>query len=82
MKMMMYSIYDTVAEVFNKPFMDHNDASACRAFDAAFVSGEKGNKDDYVLYRVGEFNDGSGELTPCLPSKVRTGFDIKAVENV
>ena len=77
MKTIMYSIYDTIAEVFNKPFTDHNDASASRSFTQSFLSQEKSNKEDYVLYRIAEYNDSTGEISPCLPMKVMSGFDIK-----
>ena len=77
MKIVMYTIYDTVAEVFNKPFTAHNNADASRAFTQSFGDGGQSNKDDYVLYRIGEYNDATGEITPCLPLKVLSGFDIK-----
>ncbi len=76
MKLSMYSIYDTIAEVFNKPFTSHNDNDAMRAFTQSLQKADS-NKDDYVLYRVADWNDSSGELTAILPFKVMTGFDIK-----
>jgi hypothetical protein len=74
MKLVMYSIYDSVAEVFNKPFVAPNDATAVRAFEG---NKEDANIKDYVLYRVGEWNDASGDCTPCVPQKVFSGLEIK-----
>ena len=76
MKMSMFAIYDTVAEVFNKPFTDHNEGSASRAFTQSLLEHDAKNKNDYVLYKVGEWNDASGEITPQAPMKVISGFDI------
>jgi hypothetical protein len=76
MKLELYAIYDTIADVFNKPFTAHNDADAIRAFTQSFEQGNQANKNDYVLYSVGSYNDGSGEITPVVPLKVYSGFDI------
>jgi hypothetical protein len=76
MKLELYAIYDTIADVFNKPFTAHNDADAIRAFTQSFEQGNKANKEDYVLYSLGCYNDGNGEITPVVPLKVYSGFDI------
>jgi len=72
----LYSIYDNVAEVFNKPFSDINDASAIRAFSQSVEDNK--NKDDYTLYHIGGFDDNSGSITADKsPKKLRSGFEIK-----
>jgi hypothetical protein len=76
MRMQLYAIYDTVADIFNKPFTAHNDSDAIRAFTQSFEQGNQANKQDYVLYHLGEYNDGNGEITPVVPLKVYSGFDI------
>jgi hypothetical protein len=76
MKLELYAIYDTIADVFNKPFTAHNDADAIRAFTQSFEQGNQANKNDYVLYSLGSYNDGSGEISPVVPLKVYSGFDI------
>jgi len=75
----LYSIYDTVAEIFNKPFSDVNDASAIRAFSQSLE--ENKNKNDYVLYHIGGFDDNSGSIT-CdkAPLKLKSGFELKTAE--
>jgi hypothetical protein len=75
MKMNMYSIYDNVAEVFNKPFTEHNNSSAMRVFRQALI--DNPNKEDFALYHIGSFLDSNGTLLGEKVTKVMTGFDIK-----
>lgn len=74
----MFSIYDVVAEVFNKPFTELNAASAIRAFTGAMKDNE--NRNDYQLIHIGEFDELNGTITPNNPVKIFTGFDIKSEE--
>jgi hypothetical protein len=81
MRMQLYAIYDTIADIFNKPFTAHNDSDAIRAFTQSFEQGNQHNKADYVLYHLGEINDSNGEITPVTPLKIYSGLDIgKQVE--
>lgn len=73
----LYTIYDSVAQVFHKPFEGHNDADAIRAFTQSFTEGKQANKEDYVLYHIGSFNDSNGEIEPVTPLKIYSGLDIK-----
>lgn len=76
MKMQLYSVYDTVAELFNKPFTDINDAVAKRNFAESVK--DKPYKNDMVLYSLADFNDSSGEIRKCeSPVKLMTGFEVK-----
>lgn len=77
MKLSLYSIYDKVAEVFNKPFTDINDASAKRSFTQACK--EQPHSLDYELYHIGDFTDNDGCLiTGKGARRLMTGFDVKA----
>lgn len=75
MKLKIYSIYDTVAQVFNKPFTDINDATAIRAFSQSVM--ESPHKNDYQLYNLGEYTDHDGAIVPYEPVRIYTGFDVK-----
>lgn len=78
MKQSIYSIYDTVAQVFNKPFTDHNNATAIRSFTAS-VENQK-HKDDYALYLLGEFDDSNGQINAIdNPVRILSGLDVKKV---
>lgn len=76
MKLHIYSVFDSVAEVFNKPFTDINDATAIRAF----VEGIKDNphKNDYQLFYLGEYHDSTGDIIPVKSVKrIYSGHSIK-----
>ena len=51
----IYSIFDTVAQVFNKPFTDINNDTAIRSFKGSVL--EQPHKDDYALYHLGSMDD-------------------------
>lgn len=70
MKMNAYSIYDTKGEAYSPPIFLHNDELAKRFFAdlAADKSTTVGRHFvDFVLYRLGIFDDHTGELIPCTP---------------
>jgi hypothetical protein len=73
----LYTIRDTVADIFNRPFVAHNDADAIRAFTQSFEKGGQGNKEDYVLYHIGSYNDSNGIIDTVEPIRVYSGLDIK-----
>ena len=77
----MYTIFDTVTEVFNKPFTEVNDASAIRAFTNSIE--EAKNKNEYELYHIGAYNDNNGQLEGNLnPVKIKTGFEVKRATSI
>lgn len=78
MKNHMFSIYDSIAEVFNKPFAEVNEAAALRAFTQALT--ESPHKLDYMLFHIGEYNDNTGILTSyTVPKRIGDMFqsDLK-----
>jgi hypothetical protein len=76
MKQNMYSVYDTVAETFNIPFKELNNASAIRSFQHSVI--EQPHKDDYALYFVGTFDDDSGRYEiPKEPLRLLTGLEVQ-----
>ena len=84
MRKEMFSIYDGVAEVFWQPFTAHNPADARRSFEGAMEREQmsKERKTDYTLYKVADWNDSSGEVTPLkVPLKICSGFDVNASQS-
>lgn len=67
MKINVYSVFDTAAKVFQRPFFAGADGEATRAF-ADVVNDDKHpvgmHPEDYSLFRVGLFDDGKGTLHP------------------
>jgi len=79
MNVNLYSIYDTVAQVFNKPFTEINDNSARRTFTHSLE--QVPHKTDYALYYIGCYSDQDGKLVPVdNPVRIYSGFDIKDIE--
>ena len=76
MKQNIYAIYDTVAQCFNLPFFNVNNAVAIRNFSTS-VQNEP-HKNDYELFQLGEFDDQNGSICPLdSPTKILTGFDVE-----
>jgi len=75
MRTNIYSIYDTVAKIFNKPFTEHNDESAKRSFQTA--STDQPHRADYNLYHLGYYDDTTGEIIPVDPLKIYSGLELK-----
>ncbi len=68
-----YSIFDKKAATYNTPFFCINDGVACRSFsdlvrDHRSTVGQ--HPEDFALYRLGEFNDLEGIISPCAPTAV------------
>jgi len=62
-----YAIYDRKALRYHTPFYAHQDGEAARSFadlvnDINTTVGR--HPDDYVLYRVGAYDDANGSLLP------------------
>lgn len=65
MKLRMYSIYDTVTDVFHPPFYAHNIGHAKRAIAEQISNTQSAYSKypgDYVVYEVGEFDDSDGVI--------------------
>lgn len=71
----LYTAFDTIAEIFNRPFVEVNDATAVRVFTQSLQ--QNPNKNDYVLYKIGQYNDLNGVITPTEnPIKIISGLEI------
>ena len=85
MKKFVYSIYDKVAQVYHNPWVESSDQTAGRAF--SLVCADKDTlygtcPSDFVLYRVGMFNDVSGVFCECeIPEKILDGRDMGVVSD-
>lgn len=62
----VYVVRDTVADAFNVPMFFPNNAFALRSLKDCVNSGEHNyskHPEDYVLYRIGTFDDQTGQIT-------------------
>lgn len=72
----VYCIRDSVLDAFEPPFAALHDAAASRSFRNALEDPESPyfkNRDDYSLWRVGEFDTLAG-LTGTAPVRLMSGF--------
>ncbi len=83
MRMLAFTVYDSKAEVFAKPFFEVTRGSAIRAFsDAVNEPGHVFNKhaDDFTLYECGAFDDALGKFEPAEPTTLGTAMIYKTDE--
>ncbi len=78
-KLNIYSIYDTAAGLYSRPFFDQADASSMRAFQDLVMDAEHPvgkHPEDYSLFRIGLFDDNTGQLSneanSCLATALET----------
>lgn len=62
----MYAVKDEMSGIFLSPVMMRNDNEALRAFKTQVNHTEiwRDNPADFGLYKVGNYNDETGEITP------------------
>lgn len=65
MKIKIYTVHDSKAKLFNKPFTSQNNATATRAF--AYACNDPEHEfcrfpQDFTLFEVGEFNTDTGAV--------------------
>lgn len=70
--MNFYSVYDKKANIYNTPFHAPTDVHAMRTFAMQVNDANKANMlhfapDDFTLYRLGTFDDHTGEFTSETP---------------
>lgn len=83
MKLNAYSIYDRKALQYHAPFFTHTDGSALRAFSdlANDMQTNIGrHPGDYVLYRVGQYEDSSAVLLGHEPAHVADALSLLHTE--
>lgn len=81
MKLKVFSVFDSKAEVFQQPFFSLTKGQALRGFtDAANDKNHPmgAHPEDYALFEIGEFDDATGRVEP-LKSPVSLGLAIEFV---
>ncbi len=73
--MNVYTIRDSVAEFYLPPFTASNDGMAERMFIGSL--GDSFNyREGFSLFRIGEFDDATGEIAVCSPDLVLSGASV------
>ena len=77
----IYSIYDSAAKAYAQPFFMHNDGLAIRAFQDMVNSQDENNiakhPDQFTLFKLGTFDDQSGNFTSIDPDSKGNGVEYK-----
>lgn len=80
MLLLVFSVFDSKAEAYLRPFFAETKGLAIRSFrDAANDASSDMCKhaEDYTLYRVGFFSQSSGVLEPCNPESLGNALTFK-----
>lgn len=80
--MKAYSIYDKVANAYNKPFYCLNDGMAIRIFSEVVNDGKSeicSHPEDYSLFYVGDFSEQTGVIEVAKDCPVRVMFATELV---
>lgn len=77
----LYSVYDSVAQVWGKPFPMKNKGEAIRGFAQACSDPQTSlyqNPEDYTLFEIGEWDDDKGNIL-MHDAKVSCGVAIEFI---
>jgi hypothetical protein len=77
----IFSIFDSAASVYMRPFPAQAEGAASREFSDLCVAGDSPfakHPEDYTLMRIGMFDDNTGEVVPETPVKVVSGLECVA----
>ena len=83
MKVSLFAVFDRCSGVYDGPIPGRADAEMVRNF--VHMCGNKESKisqspEDFTLFKVGSWNDGTGELEDMVPEKLINGAE--ALSNV
>jgi len=83
-KTYLYGVFDAAAKAYLSPFFSASDGVAKRAFHHACNTGGHDfflHASDYTLFKLGEFDDETGNLTACLPVSLGNGVQFRELDN-
>lgn len=83
MKHIVYTIYDTAAAFYKKPFCLNTDAQAQREFTDIFASENpiSQHPEHYALIRIGTYDDSNAKFVPEIKKTLITGLEALAIRN-
>ncbi len=77
----LYAIYDSASGVYDGPFPGTADGAVSRNFSDMCLNADHPigkHPDCYTLFRVGSWNDGTGEVADIDPLKLMNGVEAVA----
>ena len=78
MKHKIFTVHDVAADAFATPFVQKTTGLAIRSFAQACQDENTQlhqHPSDYTLFQIGEFDEDTGEITPCTPFSVAKALD-------
>lgn len=81
MRHFIYSIFDTASGIYMRPFTMASDGQVLRMFkdiacDADHDIGK--HPEDYSVFRIGEYDDNTGEIKPEIKTCLATALEMVA----
>ena len=79
MKVFMYGIYDSAIGAYKQPFFMQQDGAAMRGFTDLCMNAETDlakHPKDFTLFRLGIFDDQTGEISGETPVSLATAQEI------
>lgn len=85
MKLLVFSVLDKAVGAYLQPFYSRSAGEALRSFTDA-ANDEKSqfarHAEDYVLYKLGEFDDNTGFFHTGEPERIRSAFECMVQPSV
>jgi len=85
MKLLAFTIFDTKAQAYGRPFFNHTIPEAIRTFTDAVNAADSPffrHPEDYLLFHVGSYDDAGGVLEACNPVPLGSASNFKIELNV
>lgn len=81
MKLQIFAVFDKQSGAFGRPFFEPTKGMAIRTFSDATADGASPfakHPHDYLLFHIGEYDDGPGLLTGKEPERLIGAFETEA----
>lgn len=81
MKLDIFSVYDEKASYYSRPFTNRTISEAIRSFATACMDPETPFNHypaDFTLYKIGAFDDATGEISPITPIPLTKSSEVLA----
>ena len=78
MKVSLFAVFDRCSGIYDGPIPGRADAEMIRNFSHMCVNEESKmskSPEDFTLFKVGSWNDGTGELEDTVPEKLINGAE-------
>lgn len=82
-KLCIFTIFDKKAVAYNQPFYYHQKGQALRALEDNVNQNDSPiskHPEDYALYKIGEFDDLSGEIHATKPEFIEEALNLKKLK--